>query len=847
MGPRLRVLFVEDSDDDMHLVIREIQKGGYELEWDRVDTRTDMQAALEDRSWDLIISDHSMPQFSSMQALEVLKSSGQDLPFILVSGSIGEDAAVSALKAGSSDFLVKGNWARLIPAIQRELMDMQARREGRLAREALQESERRFRTLIENGLDEIVVLDAQLKPIYMSPSVFRASENSWEEMAAAAPFSSVHPEDQPAARELYEWLLQHPAQHRAYQLRLMRKDGSPRWTEGVAINLIDDPGVKGIILNYRDITERKRSETKIQQQLERLTALRETDQAITSVFDVRMSLKILLSHAKSLLAVDAVAVLLLNPARSTLEYGAEIGFRTRVAESADIKLGESYAGTAAREQRLVQIPNLAHDPKNSLLTEFLKEEEFVSYHGMPLIVKGRVVGVLEVFHRSFVERDRDWLDFFHTLAGQAAIAIDNAQLFDTLQRSNTDLEQRVSERTAELNRTNAELERANRAKDEFLANMSHELRTPLNSILGLAESLLEQRRDPLSDYQKNSLQIIESSGRHLLELINDVLDVSKIDAGMLDYYPQVVDVDMLCRSSLAFVKEQATRKFINLLYEEEATISKIYADPRRLKQVLVNLLANAVKFTPRHGQVTLRVKADAEQDLVQFSVTDTGIGIAPQDLARLFTPFVQVDSHLNRRFEGTGLGLALVQKLTDLHGGSVQVESEVGVGSCFTINLPWGKKQMAPEEMVKTGDRSLMLEKRETSDRAPHPSLKRRVVLLAEDNLANILTIGEYLESHGFTIVSAHNGVEAIEKAQEKNPDVILMDIQMPAMDGLEAIRQLRKDPRFQPTPVIALTALAMPGDRERCLAAGANEYMSKPVGLRNLLQIINEMLAREQ
>jgi PAS domain S-box-containing protein len=840
MTALLRVLFIEDLEDDTQLILRELRKGGFDVEWDRVDTRAAMKAALARQTWDLIISDHSMPQFSSLEALDVLRSSGQDLPFLLVSGSIGEDAAVAAMKAGVDDFLMKGNWARLIPAIQRGLRDAQARRERTLAIQALQKSERRFRALIENGLDEIVVFDSELKPIYMSPSVLRASDVSWHDMVEAAPFSSVHPQDQPAAKELYEWMLQHPAEYRAYQLRLVRQDGSVRWTEGVAINLFDDPGVEGILLNYRDITERKQAETKIRQQLDRLTALREIDQAITSVFDVRMSLNILLSHAKRLLGVDAATVLLLDPEQSKLKFGAGIGLRTRRAETADVRFGESYAGTAAREQRLVQIPNLRDDPENPLLSELLKGEEFVSYYGMPLIVKGKVIGVLEVFQRAFMTRDQDWLDFLSTLAGQAAIAIENAQLFDHLQRYNLELEQRVEARTAELNKLNAELQRANRAKDEFLANMSHELRTPLNSILGLSESLLEQRLEPLSERQQNSLQIIESSGRHLLELINDVLDLSKIEAGMLDYYPQPVDVDTLCRSSLAFVKHQAIRKSIRLTYEA-GSISKIDADPRRLKQILVNLLANAVKFTPEHGQVTLRVRGDAEQDLVQFLVIDTGIGIAPNDLARLFRPFMQVDSNLNRQFEGTGLGLALVQKLTDLHGGSVQVESEVGVGSCFTINIPWGRERVI-QESSEARRAPLTAENLTEFRRASDVSVTRGVVLLAEDNRANILTVGEYLESHGFTVIIAHNGLEAIEKAQQTNPDIILMDVQMPAMDGLESMRRLRDDPRFQSTPIIALTALAMPGDRERCLAAGANEYMSKPVSLKKLLHTIEEL-----
>jgi len=404
------------------------------------------------------------------------------------------------------------------------------------------------------------------------------------------------------------------------------------------------------------------------------------------------------------------------------------------------------------------------------------------------------------------------------------------------------LEQRVVERTADLHRVNAELEKAASAKDEFLAVMSHELRTPLTSILGMSESLMEQTRGPINERQEKSLQIIQSSGRHLLELINDILDLSKIEAGKLELHPESVGVSALCEASLAFVLEQAKRKSISLEFYPERAQYKLVGDPRYLKQVLVNLLNNAVKFTPEKGRVVLNVTADAEKELMQFSVIDNGIGIAPENLSRLFQPFVQVDSRLSRHYEGTGLGLALVQKLTDLHGGSVYVESEANVGSRFTINLPWRSDTLAPETAVQ----QVAIATREpggTNEALLKGSAYLGLVLLAEDNLANILTIVEYLEGKNFQVVVAHDGLEAIARASETNPDIILMDIQMPSMDGLEATQRLRADDRFKSTPIIALTALAMPGDRERCLRAGASEYLSKPVSLRQLVEMINDLI----
>jgi signal transduction histidine kinase/CheY-like chemotaxis protein len=476
----------------------------------------------------------------------------------------------------------------------------------------------------------------------------------------------------------------------------------------------------------------------------------------------------------------------------------------------------------------------------------LLQEGLRSTCTLPLFTQGSLVGMFSMHSETPGFFDDEKISLGREVANQVAIALSQNKLFEDLRLLNAELEQRIAERTADLSRTNIELEHANHAKDEFLATMSHELRTPLNSILGLSESLLEQRRDPLTEYQQQSLQIVESSGRHLLHMINDILDLSKIDAGKLDYYPQVVEVDILCRSSLAFVKVQALRKSIVLVYQVDERVPKIHADPRRMKQMLVDLLANAVKFT-EHGRVELQVRADPEQDLVQFSVIDTGIGINKEDMAQLFQPFIQVDSRLNRQFDGTGLGLYLVQKLADLHGGSVEVESEVGRGSRFTINLPWGKTTIAQQAAVEAGGE---IPTNETTDESTSPEAEpteNKIVLLAEDNTANILTISEYLKDHGYEVLIAHDGFEVINMAEQASPHIILMDIQMPAMDGLEAIRRLRANPRFAQMPIIALTALAMPGDRERCLEAGANEYMSKPVNLKMLVKTIDDLLRIEK
>jgi PAS domain S-box-containing protein len=716
---------------------------------------------------------------------------------------------------------------------------------GKLAEEALAASEKRFRALVENAPDGIALLGMDGKLQQVTPSTEQILGYTLDDATGQDPALLTHPEDLPALLALLGDLMQTPGKIATTQYRFRHKDGSWRWLESTISNLVAEPSVEAIVFNYRDITGNRQAAEQIQRQLKRLSALRTIDTAISSSFDLGVILDVVLREVLSQLEVDASAILLFNAESGTLEYAASRGFHSDILHFTNLKLEEGYAGRAVLERKTIHIPDLMARGGRLARVLQLEHESAADYYGTPLIVKGDVKGVLEIYHRSHLKAEPEWLEFLETLAREAAIAIDNAQLFDSLQRSNAELEARVTARTEELYRTNIELEHANRTKDEFLAAMSHELRTPLNSILGLSETLLEQRRDPLSERQQKSLHVIQSSGSHLLELINDILDLSKIEAGKFDYHPQALSVDEICRSSMAFVKTQAMKKSITVTYDNETSIPRIHADPRRLKQILVNLLTNAVKFTPENGHVSLQVNSEVEQDVFQFSVIDTGIGIAPEDLQRLFQPFVQVDSKLNRQHEGTGLGLALVQRLTDLHGGSVHVESEVGKGSRFTIRLPLSNSILARQEAIDLGGELLSSEQRETKDLPPAEQPDGGTILLAEDNAANILTISEYLESHGYQVVVAHDGFEAIEKAEEIQPKAILMDIQMPAMDGLEAMRRLRADPQFAGMPIIALTALAMPGDRERCLLAGASEYMSKPVSLKKLRQTIENLLQR--
>lgn len=454
-----------------------------------------------------------------------------------------------------------------------------------------------------------------------------------------------------------------------------------------------------------------------------------------------------------------------------------------------------------------------------VIDEYLEREQPKSILCLPMFNQGVLMGILYLENRSTSHVfSRDRIEVLNLLCTQAAISLANARLYQASCHYNE------------------ELLRATRLKDEFLANMSHELRTPLNAILGMTEGLAGQVFGTVNERQLKALATIDRSGSHLLELINDILDLAKIESGHLELDCQPTSVALICRSSLTFVKQQAYVKRITLETKLPQHLPDLMVEERRIRQVAINLLNNAVKFTPEGGKITLEVE-NTRSGCLKISITDTGIGISADNIKKLFQPFVQIDGALNRKYQGTGLGLALVKRVVELHGGSVGLTSEVGVGSCFSIELPCVDAtigQIFRPEPITLAE----------SFTAEIPTVTSPLILLAEDNEANISTISSYLAAKGYRLVLANNGQEAIDLVQSARPNLVLMDIQMPGMDGIEAMQEIRRDPQFAELPMIALTALAMTGDREKCFAAGASDYISKPIKLKNLAQTIQQLLA---
>ncbi len=615
-------------------------------------------------------------------------------------------------------------------------------------------------------------------------------------------------------------------------------------------------GQSATYIVLKDITEQKQIETELTNRNRELMIVQSAGMAITSRLDLRYVLNTVTQEMTRLFGVGQCTIFEWHAKENTIVQNAAFGpngwwdsrGEPEVDRLADYPLTKSVLEEQIPEQMTITQASIDPRERDDMARIGAKSRLL-----LPMVFQRQALGLvrLEDFsnERIFTYQEITLAKF---LASQAASAIENARLFEQAQaeiavrkRAESELEEerallaeRVKERTMELSKANSELARAARLKDEFLASMSHELRTPLNTILGSSEILQAEVFGELAEQQAKYIANIDESGRHLLSLINDILDLSKIEAGKMEVSIGPVSVQQVSEASLRLVKQLAHKKHLKLKTDFQNSMTTFSADDRRVKQILVNLLSNAIKFTPEGGEVGLTVVDDVTQGVIRFTVWDTGIGITPDDLQRLFQPFVQLDSSLARQHTGTGLGLSLVSKMMELHGGGVSVESEVGVGSRFTVSFP----------LTTLTEASNRVNVQPVISQSPIASVDHSpddmpLVLLAEDNEQSIGLFTDYLKLSGYQFSVARTGKEAIIRAREDNPDLILMDVQMPEMDGLEAIRHLRTDEAFLQVPIISMTALAMPGDRERCIEAGANEYLSKPVNLKIMIQTIQKLL----
>lgn len=558
------------------------------------------------------------------------------------------------------------------------------------------------------------------------------------------------------------------------------------------------------------------------------------------------------------------------------------GFDTQDLEVKSIEFGEGLAGQAALENKIIEREDLPEDYIR--VGSGLGSTSPVAIMILPISYEGHVLGVLELASlQRFTPLQKDFLQeiirdigtimnsiYIHmqvrnllkesqTLTEELQSQSEELQLQQEELRSiNEKLEEQyknaeqkareLEKAKEELERTAVEIELASRYKSEFLANMSHELRTPLNSLLILAQILADNKERNLTPRQVEFAATIHKSGHNLLHLINDILDLSKIESGKMDILISKVPISEIVSFTEQNIQPLAAQKGLHFTISMGPGLPEnIETDQQRVQQIITNLLSNACKFTTR-GSVSLDISLVPSEfgARIAFAVRDTGIGIPSAKQQIVFDAFQQADGTTSRKYGGTGLGLSISRELANLLGGFIQVESEEGRGSTFTLFLPLEQERIAHPEVLALQEAAVSLatgaEPSETTDW--DEGLKGKKVLIVDDDMRNIFALTAAMEERHMQVIFAENGREGVQMLEEhRDVDIVLMDIMMPEMDGYEAIEKIRSDPEFHKLPIIALTAKAMKHDREKCIEAGASDYISKPVNMEQLISLMRVWL----
>ena len=551
------------------------------------------------------------------------------------------------------------------------------------------------------------------------------------------------------------------------------------------------------IRNANLMHELGQSTQELARSIGQLQGLSEVGEAVSSSLDLHEVLATIVKHAVELSGTEGGSIFEFDDASEEFRIRTAFGTSEELVAAlrgTRVGLHDTLVGRAASSGNSMAVADIDLAPPDAHL-EQLALAGWQSVLAVPLLGEGRILGALVVRRRTTGDFATQIVELLETFASQSALAIQNARLYQ------------------ELARKTSELEIASRHKSEFLASMSHELRTPLTAVIGFSEVLLDRLFGELNEKQERYLEDIRRSGRHLLELLNDILDLSKVEAGKMELELADTPVSAALEQSVAMVGERASQHGLALEVRVDPDVADVVADPLRLKQVALNLLSNAVKFTPPGGKV--KVRARRVGDEVYVTVEDTGIGISAGDQARIFESFEQGRSGHSAGSEGTGLGLTLSKRIVELHGGRLWVESRLGEGSAFTFTVP-----AATSATEVNGLRPLV------DAQAPRPT-RTRTILVVEDDPDSLELMTIYLHGAAFDVRVARNGEEGLELARALQPSAIVLDIMLPRLDGWEVLSLLKADPRTAGIPVVIVSML---DERGRGFALGAADYLVKPV-----------------
>ena len=500
--------------------------------------------------------------------------------------------------------------------------------------------------------------------------------------------------------------------------------------------------------------------------------------------------------------------------------------------------GEGLPGRVAASGEPAWISDVMHDATFSR-SSVAAQSGLRAALAFPVLVGDEVAAVLEFFTDEVEEPDIEALEVMGLVGTQLGRVVERARAEALRRRAHDELEARVEERTQELSRAKEAAEAASRAKSQFLANMSHELRTPLNAIIGYSEMLHEEAED--DSETKEDLERIHGASKHLLALINDVLDLAKVDAGRMELLLEEFPAEQPLQQALIDIRPQAEANGNTVQLQIADDAGTIRADSLKIRQALTNLLSNAAKFT-KSGAIAVTVEREGEWIL--YRVADTGIGMSPEQQAKLFQPFTQADSSTTRQYGGTGLGLVITRRFCHLMGGEVTMKSELGQGTTFTMRLPVEMQEVTREDAATSpASSNADAEKVAATQLAPQDAARRTILAIDDDATVHNL-LQRMLEKEGVHVVSAMSGAEGLRLARELKPAAITLDVLMPEMDGWEVLAALQADAELREIPVIMLTMME---DRKTGYALGVRDYMVKPIDRNRLNAIIDKLDLRRE
>jgi len=678
----------------------------------------------------------------------------------------------------------------------------------------LRDSEARTGAIIGTALDSIIAIDADSRITEFNPAAERTFGHARADVLGRSLPELLIPE---ALRGAHRNGLAHylatgegPVLGQRIEVPALHATGGEMLVE-LAITHIPVAGPPLFTAYLRDITERKRDEEMLAQTARLALLGAEVGVALTQKADLR---EILQHCAESMVHhLDAAfaRIWTLDRGGTVLELQASAGLYTHLdGPHGRVPVGQFKIGLIAQERR-PHLTNAVWDDPRVGDKEWARREGMVAFAGHPLIVEGRLLGVMAMFARHPLTDTT--LQALASVADGIALGIERKQAEKDLRRAKDDAEA------------------ASRTKSQFLANMSHELRTPMNAILGYSEMLQEEAEEEGLDSFTPDLQKIQNAGKHLLALINDILDLSKIEAGKMELYLEDFDIAGTVGDVAATVQTLVAKKNNRLIVHCPSDAGKMRADLTKIRQSLFNLLSNAAKFT-ENGEITLDVRREGPDWL--FAVRDSGIGMTAEQMAGLFEAFAQADASTTRKYGGTGLGLAITRRFCRMMGGDTLVESEPGKGSVFTLRLP-----AVVLEAKAAGD---MMPAAIHSEKPPLTAGGDLVLVIDDDPAARDL-MRRFLSKEGFRPATAGSGEEGLRLARELHPVAITLDVMMPGMDGWAVLQQLKADPETQDIPVIMLT---MVDDKNIGFALGATEYMTKPIDRGRLAALLGRYRCAE-